>query len=199
MLKKIFTLMLALLFVFAFAACDKDETSSEAEDKSETSVVSEVSEDSDVSDVSDESDESEISDELSGVVDGTYYGVGYSFDIPEGFSLFSEEETGIMFMSTDSSFIIVALMDNEQGITTITQEFIDSFIDEENAFDFETITVDGKNAMFFVITTDLLGTEMTSYSVVAVTEETFYSINLTSMGVDYSEAFDALIASLTIG
>ncbi|PKM63319.1 MAG: hypothetical protein CVU97_00665 [Firmicutes bacterium HGW-Firmicutes-21] len=147
MLKKIFVLLLALSFTLAFAACDKDDTTSEVSTESQAVSEAESEDESDI--------ESEVSEEvLSGVVDGTYYGVGYSFDIPEGYELLMEMEGKIIFMGEDFSMFMTMIADTEKSASGYTEEdfftdFGDDNTDADNMYitSFEVVEIAGMDAI----------------------------------------------------
>ncbi|HAN20303.1 MAG: hypothetical protein A2Y15_03540 [Clostridiales bacterium GWF2_36_10] len=209
MLKKILVLVIIFSLVFTFASCngDNDNNDINKEDTSSTvSVVSETSSQEVSEEVSVESSEeiSNVSEEVStGVVEGVYYGEGYSFTVPEGFVFTSNNSGSVNFTNTTSGLNISSEV-NALKLTTMTKKQIEGTVSallddiEFTEFEFETVTIDGQNAVYFMFTMEVGIIKVNSYSTMIFTDENIYTVTLAANGDDMKVLFDETMSSFTI-
>lgn len=208
-MKKILIVLLALTFVFAFAACDdNDTTSTESKadatsvaSEAESSVVSEESSEASVAESSEESTEESAAEVSTGVVEGIYYGDGYSFTVPEGFTVLADEAGSVMFMDTTASVLTIMKTPNTTQLTTMTKEQFSSvfatMFEGVEFTSFESTTVDGVNAIYTEFNATISNMEYAYYMNIIFTGEYQISAFIAS-ATDMSNTYTEMMTSFTI-
>lgn len=140
MIKKAIILLFAFATIFTFASCknnnnkNTESTISEAtvsNNDIESAIVEESSE-KEVSTISDQSIDKEISEE----VDKIYYGNGYSFVIPKGFTVEQEAEDMVTFLNPNYLSFYVQTVKMPDNVNYETEEnFKDFYGDSVTAFE----------------------------------------------------------------
>lgn len=208
MTKKILTLVMVLSFILAFAACDKDNTTSEAS-KDNSTVSAEITTSAEESEDTTSAEESKAASEdessvetLSGVVDGTYYGDGYSFTVPEGFTFAGDENKIALFMSTNGSSINIipqTIPNCNTVLDNITKEQFEqmfaAFLDNITVNELEHTTINDSKAIKASSTMNANGIEMDCIQYMVCSETTLYTITYTTLDNKTLDVIDKLAKS----
>ena len=120
-MKKLIIVLSVLMLIIAFSACEKEGTVSDNSEKSEVSEISVVSTEESTEESSvEEQSEAEVS---AGIVDGVFISDVFCFDVPEGFTAASVNESFAVLMdATTGGSITVIRLPNTMKATTITEE-----------------------------------------------------------------------------
>lgn len=205
-MKKIIVLLLSVVFVFTLTAC-KEEAKTRTKDNDSTSTTSTAVSTATSSAVTEESEEeSEIEESIEESIvvnDDVYTDDSYSFTVPEWLT-FAGEASGTATFKADDNLTQLNIQKtaNTTGAETITKEELEASFSarfgEITLDDYQTGTVDGKNAVYcrFVVMVGTIG--VNSYTMIVFTDETVITISLAAYGSDMEDEFLEMIDTVTI-
>lgn len=211
MIKKILAFLLVLAMLTFFAACKGENDTTSSSSSSVSSEAGQNPEDSSSSSVSETSSETS-SDAVSEVDGDIFEGDGFSFNIPEGFELVSNENGNAMFADKNSNILSVETLENKDGKTTLTQKDVEKQLATEagesevselgeisiKVENFKSTKIDGKEAVTFYCELGMLGITIPAHCAEIINGDTFIQFSLiTSEG--NAKVLDAVLETVKIG
>ncbi len=190
------------------AACKNENT---ANSDSSSSAVSSKADESSASAVSSVPESSASSSTASEVKSEVYKGDGFSFTIPLGYQLVSNEDGNAMF-SDGTNILYAEIVENTDGKTTLTQKDVEEQLTAEAAEqdislgsdvsvkidNFKNIKVDGKEAVSFHCEMLVMGFTVSTYSGEIINGDKFIQFSLLAAEKD-AKILDDVLNSVKIG